>query len=240
MRRDGSVHISPQAPLKDSTHTAGNRRCGNERREETTRDAGAHPQPMDTTGSERTSSKKQQRDAKRAEANRALMASPQLARWQLLAQRLLWTARKVACSTVWTAWMRSRTPEARLEARRRVRNVLWCEWTRPHIEPPPVTVLSPEATRMGMRVGPPSGLQILGARSLRDEYILKRARALLHLPAVRGLRHAGMSKTLWAWLGFRQEMDFNRIHKAARSPETAGLTTPTSARSRKKTRGGKK
>ena len=73
--------------------------------------------------------------------------------------------------------MCSRTPEARLEARRKVRNVLWREWTRPQIEPPPLTPISPETARMGMRAIP-SGLhlQILGARSLRDEYILKRAR----------------------------------------------------------------
>ena len=117
-RRDGSLHISPVAPLKDSSHQAGNRLREQERSQETTRDAVS--QPMDTTGSETVPSKKQlqkqQRDAERAEANRALKASPQLARWQLLSKRLLWTASKAICNAVWTAWMRSQIPEIRLEA----------------------------------------------------------------------------------------------------------------------------
>ena len=132
--------------------------------------------------------------------------------------------------------MRTRTPEARLEARRKVRDVLWREWTRPQIEPPPLPTVSPGSP---MRVIA-TGLQVIGARSMRDEYILKRARALMHHPQVRGFRHSGMSKALYAWLGFRRVIDFDRIHPAARSREEAGLNTPTSARSRKKTRGGKK
>lgn len=232
-RRDGSILINPLLPSKDSTQTAGNRQRGHGRREETTHDVSATLQPMDTAGSERTSSKKQQRDAARAEANRALKASPQMARWQLLTRRLLWTARKSTCNTVWTAWMRSRTPEARLETRRKLRGLLWREWTRPQIEPPPSPSLPPGCRAL------PAGLQVLGARSLRDEYILTRARAFTHHPSIRSHRASGLSKALWSWLGFQREMDFDRTHKAARSPETAGLTTPTSARNRKKTRGGK-
>ena len=61
------------------------------------------------------------------------------------------------------------------------------------------------------------------------------SRGQVHTP-----RGKALSKALWSWLGFQREMDFDRTHKAARSPETAGLTTPTSARSRKKTRSGRK
>ena len=191
--------------------------------------------PMDTSCGGRTKSKKQlARDAGRAEADQALKASPHMARWQLLTQRLFWTARKATCNTVWTAWMRSRTPEARLEARRKLRGVLWREWTRPQIEPPPSPPLPP-----GCRVLP-TGLQVLGARSLRDEYISARVRAFTHHPSIRSLRASGLSKALWSWLGFQRVMDFDRTHKAARSPATAGLSTPTSARGRKKSRSGKK
>jgi len=63
-----------------------------------------------------------------------------------------------------------------------------------------------------------------------------RARALSN----HSLRARGLSKALWSWLGFRRVTDFDRTHKAARSPETAGLGTSISARSRKKSRGGKK
>jgi len=234
-RRDGSLHISPLAPLKDSSHKAGIRLRESERSREATRDADT--QPVDTDGGEIKASKKQQkqeRDTKRAVADRALKASPHMARWRLLISRRLWTARKATCDAVWAAWMRSRTPEARLETRRKLRGLLWREWTRPQIEPPPSPSLPPGCRAL------PAGLQALGARSLRDEYILTRVRAFTHHPSIRSHRVSGLSKALWSWLGFQREMDFDRTHKAARSPETAGLTTPTSARSRKKTRGGKK
>jgi hypothetical protein len=83
------------------------------------------------------------------------------------------------------------------------------------------------------------GLQVLGSRSLRDDYILARARAFTNHPSIRSLRASGLSKAIWSWLGFRRAMDFDRTHSAARSREVAGLNTPTSNRSRKKTRGGK-
>ena len=77
---------------------------------------------------------------------------------------------------------------------------------------------------------------MLGMRSLRDEYIRVRARAFTnHTP-----RACGLSKALWSWLGYRRVIDFDCIHSGARSPETAGLSTPASARHRKKPRGGKK
>jgi len=229
-RRDGSILISPP---KDSTMAAGNPQHGKGQEQSTTRDGSK--QPLDSGGHAcNQSSKKQQRDAKRAEADRALKTSPWLARLELLTKRLLWSARKATCDAAWTAWMRSRSPEAQLETRRKLRGMLWREWTRPQIAPPPPPSLPPGCRAL------PAGLQVLGARSLRDEYILARARAFTDHPSIRSLRASGLSKALWSWLGFRQEMDFDRTHKAARSPETAGLSTPTSARSRQKTRGGKK
>ena len=75
--------------------------------------------------------------------------------------------------------------------------------------------------------------------SLRDEYILARARALTNHPSMRSHRASGLSKALWSWLGFRRAMDFDRTYPAARSREAAGLIPPTSSRIRKKSRGGK-
>jgi len=85
-----------------------------------------------------------------------------------------------------------------------------------------------------------TGLQVLGMRSLRDEYIRARVRAFIYHPSIRSHRASGTSKALWAWLGFRRAMDFDRTYTAARSREMAGLITPTLNRSRKKTRGGQR
>ena len=128
--------------------------------------------------------------------------------------------------------MCSRTHEARLEVRRKLRGLLWREWTRRQIEPPLLPPL-PAGCK-----GLADGLQVLGARSLRDEYILARARALTNHPSMRSHRASGLSKALWSWLGFRRAMDFDRTYPAARSREAAGLIPPTSSRIRKKSRGG--
>ena len=160
------------------------------------------------------------------------MTQPE-AHWLLLVQRQLWTARKEACNAVWTTWMRSRTPEARLATRRNLRDLLWrawtMAWTRPQIAP---TQSSPVPSGC---IVIPTGLQMLGVRSLRDEYIRARARAFSHHSP-----RSGLSKALWSWLGFRRVIDFDRIHPGTRSREAAGLSTPASARNRKKSRGGKK
>lgn len=231
-RRDGSLLISPPQSLKDSTTAAGNPRRVHEAKRETTHDDVDAPQPSDTDGKRARSSKKQQRDAQRAAKRRTALQSE--ARWQLLTQRLLWTARKETCNAVWTGWMRARSPEAveaKLAARRKLRDLLlpwlWHEWTRPRIEPPPLNALSDLA---------PTGLQVLGPRSLRDEFIRARARALCnHLSGP-----IDDSKALWAWLGFQCVIDFDRTHPGARSREEAGLRIPSSARNRKTSRGGKK
>jgi len=232
-RRDGSIAISPAPSVFASTPTttAGSRQRGQAKTQDTTRDADA-PKPMETDGNERaTASKKQQRDARRLlEYQESKRMSQSTARWLLLTQRQLWAARKTSCNAVWAGWMRSRTPEARLATRRKLRGLLWRAWTHPQIAPPQSSPVPRGCTVI------PTGLQVLGMRSFRDEYIRTRARALSqHSP-----RACGLSKALWSWLGFRRVIDFDRTHKAARSPETAGLVTPTSARGHKKSRGGKK
>ena len=206
------------------------------KRQETTPDTSTATQPMDTVDSTLATSKKQQRDTKRAMDDRALKASPSMARWKLLISRKLWTARKATCDAVWAAWMRSRCPEARQEVRLKLRTLLWRAWACPQPDGAPGPSFSPASRTSTL---PPMGPQVLGALSLRDRYIRARTRAFInHLhPQVQGVFAC---KALWTWLGFRQKMDFDRTHKAARSPETAGLTTPTSARNRKKTRSGRK
>jgi len=84
-RRDGTIILAP-APIKDSLGAAGTQQHNRkpEKSKETTHDSST-PQPAVTRGNERaTPSKKQQRDADRAEAHRALKASPPMARWKLL------------------------------------------------------------------------------------------------------------------------------------------------------------
>jgi len=132
-------------------------------------------------------SKKQQRDAHRVQEHRATKASPATARWKLLAKRQLWAARKDTCNAVWTAWMAQK-----LDVRRKLRGLLWREWTRPQIGRPPQRPLPPGCTTL------PMGLQVLGSRSLRDDYILARARAFTNHPSIRSLRASGLSKAISA------------------------------------------
>ena len=79
------------------------------------------------------------------------------------------------------------------------------------------------------------GVEVLGARSLRDEYLLSRARALSRAA------HISVSYDIARWLrqpGLRQAPS-NRAARAKTSQETAGVSTPVSSRSRKKkSRGG--
>jgi len=173
-RRDGSLVFTPlPTPLIDSTNKAGNRPSSAETSKRTTRDADV-PVPMETDGIERVqASKKQQRDARRLQEYQESKRVPQsAARWLLLTQRQLWAARKTSCNAVWAGWMRSRTPEARLATRRKLRGLLWRAWTHPQIAPPQSSPVPRGCTVI------PTGLQVLGMRSFRDEYIRTRARAL--------------------------------------------------------------
>ena len=230
-RRDGSISISP-GHHKDSFKAAGEPQPSNVKTKKTTHDS-SKPQPMDTTDSAQATklSKKQHRDTQRAKEHQALCASPSTARWKLLTQKLVWRAHRIILDSTFTAWRLSRTPEARLEVRRKLRSLLWREWTRARTDAPS----SPTAPPGSRMVVIPTGMQVLGSRSLRDDYILARARAFIsHTNA------QGSSRALWSWLGFRRVIDFDRIHPGTRSRETAGLTTPASTRNRKKSRGGQK
>jgi hypothetical protein len=75
-----------------------------------------------------------------------------------------------------------------------------------------------------------TGVQVLGARSLRDEYFLSRARALSRAAGI------SVSYDIARWL--RQprlrQAPSNRTVGAKTSQGTAGVSTPVSSRSRKK------
>lgn len=160
--------------------------------------------------------KKQQHDAGRLQkwlAKQPAM-SQSTARWQLLSQRLLWTARKATCNAVWTAWMRLQS------ARQKIRRAVWREWTRPHIDPP--AHIGPTGSRLRARC---QGLLVLGQQSLRDAYILKRARAFT--------RHcSGGSRSVSGWL---------RQHTDAMVDSTAspGAGTPVPKVRNRMSRGGR-
>lgn len=227
-RRDGSILIKPPPP-RDSTNAAGNSRQGHEKKNTTTRDA-AKDDPMDTAESTLPQSKKQLRDAQRAMEHRAkLTASPSTARWTLLTQRLMRNARRMIRDNTHDTWKRSRTPEAQLEARRKWRALLWGEWTRPRFVPPPMPVLPAGCVRI------PTGVQVLGVRSLRDEYLLSRARALSLAAGIT----ASYDIARWLRQPALRQAPSNRTAGAKSSPETVGLSTPASSRNRKKkSRGG--
>ena len=112
-RPDGGILITP-LPLNDSTNAAGNPQHAHEKKKKkSTPDAGA--EPMDTRGPAPQPSKKQQRDERRAKDDQALRASPFIARWTLLTQRLVRDARRTILDSTHSAWKRSRPPEAQLE-----------------------------------------------------------------------------------------------------------------------------
>ena len=163
--RDGSMLISPAPHVPIN---AGNRPRGQRQEQQTTHDLQSmDTQPTAPVSSPRQQSKKQQRDSARLQKWKAKQAVSQpTARWQLLSHRLLWTARKASCDSVWTTWMRHR------QAVHKLRSLFWREWTRPHIEPP--AHIGPPGSRLRARC---QGLLVLGQRSLRDDYILGRTRA---------------------------------------------------------------
>jgi len=246
-RRDGSITISPSVSPVIAGNAAGSSQQPRQRKkqQDTTRDANGQL-PMETDGSELTKSKKQQRRDDRSrnrlqEYQESKRTSHTVARWLLLVQRKLWTARKETCNAVWTDWMRTRTPEARQAVMRKLRGLLWRAWIRPQFEPPLTSPLPKGATRIL------TGLQMLGARSLRDEYVLARVRAFTRHPSMASVRSCHLSKALWSWMGYRRKLDFDHQwgwktpHSVVRNAMAADITTPAEARDRKKkSRSGKK
>ena len=213
-RRDGSILITPAPQV---SNIAGNRQRGQRMEQKATHDSQQKEQPMATDGPpSKRELKKQQHDAGRLQkwlAKQPAM-SQSTARWQLLSQRLLWTARKATCNAVWTAWMRLQS------ARQKIRRAVWREWTRPHIDPP--AHIGPTGSRLRARC---QGLLVLGQQSLRDAYILKRARAFT--------RHcSGGSRSVSGWL---------RQHTDAMVDSTAspGAGTPVPKVRNRMSRGGR-
>jgi len=210
-RRDGSILI---APAPQVSHGAGNRQRGQRMEQQTAPQLQPmDTQPMETVGSPRPQSKKKQRDAARLQQWKAKAVSQQMARWLLLTKPLLWRARRTHLDATFTAWMRTRL------AQQKLRSLLWQEWTRPHIPPP--THIGPPGSRLRARS---QGLLVLGPRSCRDEYILKRARAF-------ALHCSGGSREISGWLR----------HRAARADSMAspGAATPVSKVRSRMPRGGR-
>jgi len=119
------------------------------------------PQPMDTGAAAATMSKsqlkKQQRDALRRQQFHARLAQE---RWLRLVGTYCRSWRWQMCQDVWTTWMRAR----------KLRTLLWREWTRPQFEATPAI---PETADFDRQLGSKD----LGLRSHRDEFMLKRVRA---------------------------------------------------------------
>ena len=145
----------------DSTQAA----AGKPRRQEAQRDA-AHDaggqEPMDAVDPSAVTakSKKKERDDRRAAANRSRRS---IARWLMFVKRLkyhhIW-------SPMWTELLRSQMSPKR-DARRKIRAAFWKEWTRPQFD------------GGGTSMAPFGEQSALGLQSLRDRYILRRARALM-------------------------------------------------------------
>ena len=198
-RRDGSILITPASQVSNN---AGSQRCEQQRKQQAVPDSQPKDtQSMETVDSPRPQSKKQQRDAARLQEWKAKQAvSQSTAHWQLLTSRLLWTVRKATCNSAWTAWMRHR------QAVHKLRGLLWREWTRPHIAPP--AHIGPPGSRLRARC---QGLMVLGQRSLRDDYILERARAFTRYCS-------GGSREISGWLRQRAAMVDSMASPGAATP----------------------
>ena len=190
---------------------------------------------MDTSGSRAVTAttKKGQRDALRAAANRA---RKRIARWHSLAKRLRYDR---IWMPVWTEMMRSRMSPKR-DARRKIRAALWQEWTRPQFE---------GGGASSAPFGEPSPLGLL---SHRDRYILRRAHALMHVsfpdePLAEEERVAFQAEDQMLQAAIEASlMEMSPETRGSdrtaetRSLDVAGIQTPgTSRRGGKKKRGGR-
>ena len=179
----------------DSTHAGGSPQRATAEQAKAPRRANDDAQPPETRGGvpSEAPSKKRQRDAQRlAEHRERQRVAPILARWALLARQPLRAVRRIRRDEVWTGWRREAT-ERKQEARRKLRDVLrpyaWQEWTRRHIEVPCTTKPAPG------RVVYPVGRAALSPLSMRDEFILKRTRALWS----RSFKFTAGYKPIWSW-----------------------------------------
>ena len=192
-------------------------------------------QQRDTGAAPAGAAKKKQRDLRRAQANRANKA---VARWQSLAKRLKYDH---VVMPVWTHFMRSRMSPKR-DARRKLRDVLWREWTRRQFD-------AAESSTAPLGTRSP-----LGLLSHRDRYILRRADALmLHVfpdePVDADMAAAlvdeeydlqeAIAASLMTTPSVTQGDDHN-TSAATRSLTDAGISTPGSARRAGKRRSGRR
>jgi hypothetical protein len=149
-------------------------------------------QPMDT-GDAAVLTKKQQRDATRRLEFRT---KKRIKCWQHLTSSVLRRSRWQAGQDVWTKWMRDRL---RGGPRRKLRSLLWREWTRPQFDGTPAL---PESADLPRQLG----FAGIGRRSHRDVFILERARARCNQLA-RTVPWALCTRPLRYWLGGEWDPD---------------------------------
>lgn len=132
-------------------------------------------QPMESDGDvSHGAKKKKQRDAARAQENRARKC---IARWRTLMRRMHWAR----AQAVFVPWMRARLSPKR-DARRRLRAVFWQAWTRPRF--------AVDDGDGSCSSAPPSRL---GRLSHRDVYIRARAQRVETLARNNGYVRDGLS-----------------------------------------------
>lgn len=179
----------------DSPPSAGHTQSEVKEKPAAPRRASGRPQPMDSVGEQPVArTKKQQRDAQRlADHREQQRAAPILARWELLARQPLRVVRRMSRDEVWTSWRRE-AQEHKQAARRRLRALLrpyaWQEWTRRCIKAPARPPLPKGCVHV------PTGVEIFSPLSMRDMFILKRAKALWEA-AFHGSRR---TRALHAWM----------------------------------------
>ena len=180
---------------------------------------------MDTMGPAARVTKKAERDAQRAAANRS---RKRIGRWASLVKRLRYER---IWMPVWTEWQRSRMrPEC--DARRKIRAAFWQEWTRPQFA-------GGSAKRLGLLSG-------------RDRFILAKADALMakafpfpgdapfgpgDFQSEDAMLQAAIAASL---LNTSLETQDGDRTDGTRSLDVAGIITPdTSRKAGKKKRGGR-
>ena len=198
-------------------------------------------------------SKKQQRSKQRlSDFQERKRAEERVGRWLPMIRLICRQIRAKLLADTWTAWMRAKCARAKL--RTTLRPIMWRMWTCPS-EQVTAALLSPGE---GLRpISKFNGRPTIGMCSLRDAYILRVARALLHHASC-----AGVSKSVKiGWLRQRPADDdddrdedledlrplsddddpggpaADDAHPKPRTRREAGLQTPGSQpRGRKKTR----
>lgn len=213
---------------KDSTRPAGNPQGETKAKPKAPSRTPEGPEPMDTAAEVQPSvqTKKQQRDAQRLADHRDRQrAAPILARWALLARQPCRAARRMIRDAVWTSWRRE-VLERKTEARRKLypllRRGIWQAWTRRCKD-----VLARKPLPRGA-VRRLCGVEALSPLSLRDEYILKRAKALL--AAAFPKRCPCVQRSVTGWLHVPYVSDEESNDDLGGSPERRDSPMPSPLR----------